>query len=134
MKSQIIITASLLLSLLFFPGCKSDTSPSDLQEEVEVLKEIEKRSENIESENDAFNVLRDLNQTIKDIRDKILQMEEHYRKASENEKMQMEKEFEQANREIDRSLGIISKNTKPYKDNEDVSKMLDKLNEILISK
>ncbi len=134
MKNQIIITASLLLSLFFFPGCKSDTSPADLREEVEVLKEIEKRSENIQSENDAFNVLRDLNQTIKDIRDKILQMEEQYREVSENEKMQMEDEFGQANREIDRSLGVISNNTKPYKDNEDVSKMLDKLNEILISK
>ena len=134
MKSQIIITATLLLSLLFFKGCKSETSPADLQEEVKVLKEIEKRSENIDSKNDAFNVLRDLNQTVKDIRDKILQMEERYREASESEKAQIEKTFEQANKEIDGSLGIISKNTEPYKDIEEVSKMLEKLNEILISK
>lgn len=134
MKNQIIITASLLLSLIFISGCKSDSSPANLQEEVKVLKEIEKRSENIENKNDAFNVLRDLNQTVKDIRNKILKMEERYREASESEKAQIEKEFEQANKDIDRSLGIISENTDPYKDIEEVSKMLDKLNEVLISK
>ncbi len=134
MKTQIIITASFLLSLIFFPGCKPENSPVNLQEEVRVLKEIEERSENIENKNDAFNVLRDLNQTVKDIRDKILQMEERYREASGNEKAQIEKEFEQANKEIDRSLGIISKNTEPYKDIEEVSKMLEKLHELLISK
>lgn len=134
MKNQIIITASLLLSLIFFSGCKSESAPANLQEEVKVLKEIEKRSENIENKNDAFNVLRDLNLTVEDIRNNILQMEERYREASENEKAQIEKEFEQANKEIDRLLGIISENTEPYKDIEEVSKMLEKLNEVLISK
>jgi hypothetical protein len=134
MKSQIIITASLLLSLIFFTACNSESSPADLQEEVQALKEIEKRSEKIESKNDAFNVLRDLNLTIKDIRNKVLEMEERYREVSENEKKQMDKEFEQANREIDRSLGIISENSEPYKDHEDIAKMIDKLNEVLISK
>ena len=102
MKNQIIVTASFILSLIVFSGCKSESGPLNLQEEVRVLKEIEMRSTNIENKNDAFNVLRDLNLNIKDIRNKILDMEERYREASENEKVQIEKEFEQANNEIDR--------------------------------
>lgn len=134
MKSQITIIASLLLSLLFFSGCQSETTPEDLQEDVKTIKEIEKRSENIENKEDAFEILRDLNQSLKSIRDKILELEMKYRDASENERKQIEKEFNTANTEIDQSLKVISKNTEPYKEEEEVSKMLDKLNEIMISK
>ncbi len=135
MKTQITFITSLLLSLLLLSGCQSEKKQGPLlQEEINTLKQIEQRSENIENSEDAFNVLRDLNQTLKDIREGTLTLENEYRTVPENEKQQLESEFKIAKNEIDQSLKVISNNIEPYKENERVSKMLDKLNEIMISK
>lgn len=135
MKTQITYITSLLLSLLLFSGCQSEKKQGPLlQEEINTLKQIEQRSENIENPEDAFNVLRDLNQSLKDIRDEILTLENKYRMVSENEKQQLESEFINAKSEIDQSLNVISNNVEPYKGDERVSKMLEKLNQIMISK
>src|SRR6056297_3014225 len=105
MKTQITFITSLLLSLLLFSGCQSEEKQGPLlQEEVTTMKQIEQRSENIENSEDAFNVLRDLNQTLKDIRNEILTLEMKYRTVSENEKQQLENDFVSAKTEIDQSL------------------------------
>ncbi len=135
MKTQITLITSLLLSLLFFSGCQSEKKQGPLlQEELKAMKQIEQRSENIQNSEDAFIVLRDLNQTLKDIREGILTLENEYRAVSENEKQQIESEFNIVNSEINQSLNVISNNIEPYKEDERVSKMLVKLNEIMISK
>ncbi|MFP4448936.1 MAG: hypothetical protein ACLFPH_09390 [Bacteroidales bacterium] len=136
MKSRIlIIITSLLVGALIFSGCKSeDTTPENLDEDVKALQELEKSSENLENTDDAFALMRDLNQTMKGIRDKLLSMDANYNTANEEEKKKMEKEFEDANKEIDKSLKTIRENIKPYEEEEEVSKMIQKLNEILISK
>ena len=135
MKTQIIFITSLLLSLLLFSGCQSEKKKGPLlQEEINTLEQIEQRSENIGNPEDAFNVLRDLNKTLKDIREGILTMENEYRTVPENEKEQLESEFKSAKNEIDQSLKTISNNIAPYKEDDRVSKMLEKLNDIMISK
>ncbi|MFP4017991.1 MAG: hypothetical protein ACLFNL_02750 [Bacteroidales bacterium] len=136
MKSRIlIIITSLLVGALIFSGCKSeDKTPENLEEDVKALQELEKSSENLENTDDAFTLMRELNQTMKGIRDKLLSMDANYNTATEEEKKKMEKEFEDANKEIDKSLKTIKENIKPYEEDEEVSKMIQKLNEILISK
>jgi len=136
MKTRITIIASLLVSILLFSGCQSEDEQQGamLQEEIKTIQQIEERSANIDNPEDAFVLMRDLNQTMKDIRDQILSVEQKYRKASESEKQQLKSEFQEANTQIDQSLKVISGNINPYKDDERVSKMLEKLNEIMISK
>lgn len=137
MKTHIItVITSLLVGALIFSGCgkSEDTEPENLTEDVKALQELEKSSENIDNKDDAFTLMRELNQTMKGIRDKLLSMDANYRTATEEEKDKMEKEFEEANKEIDKSLKTIRENIKPYEENEEVSKMIQKLNEILISK
>jgi hypothetical protein len=135
MKIQISIISALIFSLLMFSGCKSDEENGPLlQSEINDLKQIEQRSENIQTSEDAFTVLRDLNQTLKDIREGTLSMENEYITVSESEKQKLESEFKKAQNEIDQSLKVISSNIQPYTNDQKVSKMLDKLNEIMISK
>jgi hypothetical protein len=134
MKTPITIITSIFLSLLLFSGCQSESSTEGLQEEVKEIQRLEKESGNIKNKEDAFELMRNLNQTMKDVRDKILEMEANYRKASENERKEMESEFEKANAQINESLKIISENVEPYKDEEQVSQMLNKLQEVMISK
>ena len=104
------------------------------QEEVKTIQQIEERSADISNAEEAFVLMRELNQNMKDIRDQILSMEQKYRKASESEKQKLKSEFQEANTQIDQSLNVISGNIEPYKEDKRVSKMLDKLNEIMISK
>jgi ribosomal protein S20 len=135
MKTKITFITFLLLSSLLFSGCQSKKKQGQLlQEEVNAMKQIELRSENIENSEDAFIVMRDLNKTLQDIREAILTLEKDYHAASENEKQQLESKFKSANSEIDQSLNVISNNIESYKGDERVSKMLDKLKEIMISK
>lgn len=134
MKTRLTVITSILLSLLFFSGCESESTPEDLQEDVKEIKRLEKESRNIENTEDAFELMRNLNQAMKSVRDKILEMESNYRTASESKKKEMESEFEQANAQIDESLKVISENIEPYKEDEQVSQMLIKLQEVMISK
>ena len=134
MKTRLTIITSIFLSLLLFSGCQSESTTENLQEEVKEIKRLEKQSKNIENKDAAFELMRNLNQTMKSVRDKILEMESNYRTASENRKQEMESEFEKANAEINESLKIISKNVEPYKDEKQVSQMLNKLQEVMISK
>ena len=134
MKTRLTIITSIFLSLIIFSGCQSESTPENLQKDVKEIKRIANNSENIENKEDAFEILRNLNQKMKDVRDNILAMEAKYRTASESKKSEMESEFKEANAQIDESLGVIRENVDPYKDEQEVSKMIDKLNEILISK
>ena len=134
MKTRITIITSVFLSLLLFSGCQSESTSDGLQEEVKEIQRLEEESGNIENNEDAFELMRNLNQTMKDVRDKILEMEANYRKATENERKEMESEFEKANAQINESLKVISENVEPYKDEEQVSQMLNKLQEVMISK
>ena len=136
MKTQMTFIASLLVSLLLFSGCQSEEEQQGamLQEEVKSIQQIEERSANVSNPEEAFVLMRDLNQTMKDIRNQILSVEQKYRTVSESEKQQLESEFKKANTQIDQSLEVISSNIEPYKEEERVSKMLEKLNEIMISK
>ncbi|MFO8234362.1 MAG: hypothetical protein R6U04_03000 [Bacteroidales bacterium] len=135
MKTRLTIITSLLLGIFIFSGCGSEeTTPENLDEDIKMLQELEERSGNIENKEEAFTLLRDLNQTMKSIRDKLLSMDAVYREASDEEKKRMEEEFEEANEQMDASLKVIRENIDPYKDGEEVSKMIEKLNEIMISK
>jgi hypothetical protein len=136
MKTRISFIASLLVSILLFSACQSEDKQQGpmLQEEVRSIEQIEERSANINNPEEAFVLMRDLNQTLKDIRNQILSVEQKYRTVSESEKQQLESEFKNANKQIDQSLKVISSNIEPYKEDERVSKMLQKLNEIMISK
>ena len=98
------------------------------------IQEIEKKSENLSSADEAFTLLRNLNQAMKDVRDKILDLDKKYRTASEAEKQKMVNNFEQINQEIDKSLATIRENIKPYEDDPQVKNMIDKLENMLISR
>ncbi|MGM0650551.1 MAG: hypothetical protein ACQES1_08615 [Bacteroidota bacterium] len=134
MKTRVTIISSFLLILFLFTACQSETKPESLDEDINEIEKIAERSENIQNKEDAFALIRDLNQNLKKVRDKILELDNKYNNASDAEKKSMERKFENQNKEINRHLKIISKNIEPYKEKKEVAKMLKKLNEIMITK
>ena len=134
MKTRIIIITGFLLSVFLLSGCGSEKAPEDLKSDVKKIQELEKKSENLSSADEAFTLLRNLNQAMKDVRDKILDLDKKYRTASESEKQKMVNDFEEINKEIDKSLGTIRENIKPYEDDPQVKNMIDKLENMLISR
>ena len=145
MKARIILISSLLVGMLFMAGCGSDTPMLDLKNAAEEIDKIEQRSENVQTKEEAFTVLRDLNGAMKDVREAVLGLDDKYKnmkvggeefekaKQSQEFKQKMA-EFEKVNSEIDSSLSAISSNLEPYKDDEEVKKMLEKLQSLLISR
>lgn len=134
MKTRLIIITGFLLSIFLLGGCGSENAPEDLKSDVKEIKKLEKKSENLSSPEETFALLRDLNNAMKGVRDKTLALDKKYRNASEAEQQKMVNEFEQIQKEIDNSLGVIRENIKPYEDDEQVSDMIQKLEEMLISK
>jgi len=127
----------LLLTMLLLSACGGDKQGTldKLRAEAKEIQNIEARSDQINSAEDAFNVLGDLNQSMKQVRDACLNLDAEYRETKETPaKDQMKKEFSQINRQIDQSLKTISKNLEPYKEKEEISRMLEKLREMMISK
>ncbi|MCF8308356.1 MAG: hypothetical protein K9I68_05030 [Bacteroidales bacterium] len=134
MKTRLIIITGFLLSIFLLGGCGSEKAPEDLKTDVKEIQKLEKQSEDLSSADEAFSLLRNLNQAMKSVRDKILELDKKYRNASEAEKKKMVDNFTEINKEIDKSLKVIRKNIKPYEDDEQVSNMIDKLEGMLISK
>jgi PBP1b-binding outer membrane lipoprotein LpoB len=145
MKVRLTVISSLLAFMLFMTGCGSETPMQDLRDAAKEIEQIEKQSQNVQNKEEAFTILRDLNGAMKDVREAVLALDskyknmkagsEEFKKAKESEEFKntME-EFEKINSKIDSSLANISKNLDPYKDNEEVKKMLKKLQTLLISR
>jgi len=134
MKTRLIIITGFLLSVFLLAGCGSEKAPEDLKSDVKAIQKLEKQSENLNSAEEAFTLLRNLNQAMKSVRDKVLALDTRYRTASEAEKQKMVNEFEEVNKEIDKSLATIRENIKPYEDDPQVKNMIDKLEGMLISR
>lgn len=134
MKTRIILLTSVLLSVFILSSCGGEKTVSDLEKEAKQIQKIEQRSKDINNEEEAFTLLRDLNQSMKDVREVVLSMDIQYREATDAEKQEMTNNFKKVNKEIDQSLSVISKNVEPYKDEEKVKNMLEKLNDLLISR
>ena len=117
----------------------------DLKNAAKEIDKIEQRSENVQTKEEAFTVLRDLNGAMKDVREAVLGLDNKYKdmrvggkeyqeaKQSADFKKTMA-EFEKINSDIDSSLAAISQNLEPYKEDEEVKKMLEKLQSLLISR
>ena len=145
MKIRLIVISSLLASILLMGGCGSETPMKDLKDASNEIDKIEQQSENIQNKEEAFTVLRDLNSEMKNVREAVLALDNKYInmkpdseefekvKQSEEFKNTME-EFEKINSDINSSLAVISENIEPYKDNEEVKKMIEKLQSLLISR
>jgi len=138
MKKYHFISISLLLGLFIVAGC-ADKKPKEtintLQDNVKEIQKLEKRSENIQNAEQAFTLLRDLNKTMKDVRNAVLELDANYPSMKdESRKQEIEQRFEEINKELNASLATISENVKPYKDDERVTQITNKLNEVLISK
>lgn len=134
MKTRLLIISSFLTGILILSGCGGDKTSNNLGAEAAEIQMLAERSENLTNAEEAFALLRDLNQSVKDIREIVLTMDEAYAEAPVEEKAAMEAEFDVVNSKIDTSLSIISKNIEPYRNNEKVEKMLNKLNDLLISR
>lgn len=134
MKARLIIITSFVLGVFLLSGCGGKKTISDLEKEAKEIQQIEKRSENISNATEAFKLLRDLNQSMKDVREVVLAMDSKYRNASDAEKQKMTNDFDKVNKKIDKSLSAINSNIEPYEDDEKVTNMLNKLNDILISR
>ncbi|MFO8054253.1 MAG: hypothetical protein R6U19_03715 [Bacteroidales bacterium] len=146
MKNPIVIISSLVLSLLIFNSCGSD-APADHLADLEAInsniEKIAEKSESISSHEEAFTILRDLNQEIKSMRGTVLAIDEEYRDLSESEfeeakqspefKERMQR-FEQIMEKMDASLQKIKRNVEPYKSDRQVKNMIEKLENILISR
>lgn len=129
-----------------FSGCGSDATPMDqLKEASKEIDNIEERSADLNSPEEAFKLLRELNQVMKDVRGAVMGLDKEYtdmKPGSEEfnkiqqsaEFKQKMAEFEKVNAEIDNSLATISKNVEPYKEDKQVEDMLKKLEDILISR
>lgn len=134
MKARLIIITSFVLSVFLITGCGGKKTVEDMKQEAKNLETLAERSQNINNAEEAFKLLRDLNQTMKDVRGIILAMDATYRDASDSKKQEMTGEFEKVNNQIDKSLNTISENVEPYEDEEEVQKMLKKLEDLLISR
>ncbi len=145
MKARLTVISSLLAFMLLMTGCASETPMQDLKDAAKEIETIEKQSQDIQNKEEAFTILRDLNGAMKNVREAVLALDskyknmktgsEEYKKAKESEEFKntME-EFNKINTRIDSSLANISKNLEPYKDDQEVKKMLNKLQTILISR
>jgi Rad3-related DNA helicase len=145
MKARLTVISSLLAITLFMVSCGSKNPMQDLRDAAKEIDKIEKQSENVQNKEQAFTVLRDLNNAMKDVREAVLALDNKYNKMSpkgeefkkvkqsEDFKKTMQ-EFEKINSEIDSSLAAISENLDPYKDDEEVKKMITKLQSLLISR
>lgn len=126
-------------------GCGSETPMQDLRDASKEIDKLEEKSKNLKNKEEAFTLLRDLNNAMKDVREAALTLDSEYKnmkaggeeiqkaKQSEGFKKTM-KEFSKINADIDSSLAVISKNMEPYKEDEEVKKMLNKLQTLLISR
>lgn len=145
MKARIILISTLLAGMIFMAGCGSETPMQDLKDASKEINKIEKRSKDLKNKEEAFTLLRDLNNEMKDVREAALSLDskyknmkagsEEFKKAKQSEDFQKTmEEFSKINSEIDSSLAVISKNLDPYKEDEEVKKMLSKLQSLLISR
>lgn len=134
MKTRLILLTSVLLSVFILSSCGGKKTVSDLEKEAKEIQKIEQRSKDINNEQEAFKLMRDLNQSMKDVREIVLEMDLKYNDVSDAEKQKMTSNFEKVNKEIDQSLSVINKNIEPYEDKEKVKNMLNKLNDLLISR
>ena len=126
-------------------GCGSENPMQNLKDAAKEIDKIEQQSENVQNTDQAFTTLRDLNNAMKDVREAVLALDNKYKnmkvggeefkkaKQSEDFKKTME-EFEKVNSDINASLATISENLDPYKKDEEVKKMLTKLQSLLISR
>ena len=138
MKARYSIVISLILGLFVITGCgdkNQKAAINSFEDELKEIEQIEERSEGIQSADEAFKLIRDLNKSMKSVRDAVLNLDTEYAELQdEGKKKQIEKRFSEANEKLDASLKTISKNIEPYKDNERVKPMIEKLNDVLISK
>lgn len=145
MKARIFVISTLLAGILFMTGCGSENPMQNLKDAAKEIDKIEQQSENVQNTDQAFTTLRDLNNAMKDVREAVLALDNKYKnmkvggeefkkaKQSEDFKKTME-EFEKVNSDINASLATISENLDPYKKDEEVKKMLTKLQSLLISR
>lgn len=138
MKARNLIIASIIAGLFFMAGC-GEEAPKEkigtLKSELDEIKKLEEKSKNLQTADDAFTLIRDLNKNMKNVRDAVLDMDTEYNALEdESRKKEVEQRFAKVNKQLDASLETISKNVEPYKDDERVQRILSKLHEILISK
>lgn len=138
MKARYSIIISLLIGIFLITGCADEKPQKAIETLNEELKEIDKlveRSENIENENDAFTLVRDLNKSMKDVRDAVLSMDSEYAELkNESQREKVKAQFAEANKKLDEKLQKISKNVEPFKDKPRVKQIMGKFHEVLISK
>jgi DNA repair ATPase RecN len=137
MNTKYLIFNNILFLLILLSGCGKDKEDTlnDLKDEMKEIQGIEARSGDMTSEEDAFNVLSDLNQSLKRVRDACLTLDDEYGETQDvAAKEQMEREFSRINDQIDQSLHAISRNLEPYKKKEEISRMLKKLHGLMISR
>ena len=126
-------------------GCGSENPMQQLKDAAKEINNIEERTENVQNKEEAFTILRDLNDAMKDVREAALSLDaeysnmkvgsEEFQKAKESADFQNKmEEFSKINADIDSSLATISENLDPYKKDEEVKKMLQKLQSLLISR
>ena len=145
MKARLIVISSLLVSMFLMASCGSETPMQDMRDAAKEIQKIEEKSKSVDNKEDAFTTLRDLNNAMKDVREAALALDneyknmkagsEEFKKAKQSEDFQNKmEEFKKINSEINSSLAVISKNLDPYKKDEEVKKMLSKLQSLLISR
>jgi transketolase len=131
--------------MIFMAGCGSENPMQTLKNAAKEIDKIEERSENVQTKEEAFTILRDLNDAMKDVREGVLSLDaeysnmkvgsEEFQKAKQSADFQNKmEEFNQINADIDSSLANISENLDPYKEDQEVKKMLQKLQSLLISR
>jgi geranylgeranyl pyrophosphate synthase len=145
MKVRTSIISGLLVLMFFMSGCGDKAPMQNLKESAKEIEKIAEQSKNIQNKEQAFTILRDLNNEMKDVREAVLALDNKYNKmkpGSEKFKdvkqtddfQNTMKEFEKVNERINSSMASISKNLEPYKEDEEVKKMLEKLQTLLISR
>ncbi|MFW6019561.1 MAG: hypothetical protein ACOCPM_03185 [Bacteroidales bacterium] len=154
MKSRMLILSAIIGSMLFLASC-GDEDKSTPMEKIEGISKnidkIEERSNEINNPEEAFTILQDLNNELKGLRDASMALDEKHRDIDpvaakgetidEDEQIEHSDEFEKDMQKFDEitddinsSLKIISKNVKPYKDDPEVKKMMEKVETIMITK
>ena len=125
------------MSMIFLSSCKEEPKEAinTLEDEAKEIENLAERSKDINNAEDAFVLLRDLNQAMKHVRDAVLLLDNQFNKIDDEAKKEsIEERFAKVNKEIDNNLNTISKNLDPYKDSEKVDQMMKKLEQVMISK
>jgi hypothetical protein len=123
-----------VIAIFLFASCgNKQSNENKLETHINAIEKLASQSNNINTAEEAFQLLRSFNKNLNAVKSNVLSLEKEYLKAQGKEKESIKKFFDDANEKLNKSAKTIYKAVEPYKDDPNVADMLKKINGALIS-